>query len=308
MFVDRTKYGDVLIITPPNEFRFTPNLVYLSRSPHENMHVVENGNLRKLLNVAGETVLVEISSPDDHELQIRFVDNVPQREEVRDAVGQYVREWFDLDRDLAPFYEMAEHDPLLSKAVGPYYGARLIGVPDLFEALCWTIIGQQITLSFAYTIKKRLVETYGTCKEWEGQEYWSFPTPEVVAGLTVDQLRDLQLITKRAEYLIGVAELFRDGKLSKESLLHLGDHTAMHKKLTSIRGIGPWSASYVGMRCFRDPHAFPMQDVGLQNAIKAGLGMDRKPTPEEMKQHAANWGAWKAYAVFYLWMTLYRSV
>ncbi|MGZ4033019.1 MAG: DNA-3-methyladenine glycosylase family protein [Tumebacillaceae bacterium] len=300
--------GDTITLQPPNEFRFAPNLAYLSRSPHENMHVVDNGKLRKLLTVAGESVLIEISSRDDHELAIRFVDSVPQREEVRSAVVRYVREWFDLDRDLAPFYEMAGHDPLLSKAVEQSYGLRVIGVPDLFEALCWTIIGQQITLSFAYTIKKRLVETYGTCKEWEGQAYWSFPTPDVVAGLSVEQLRELQLITKRAEYMIGVAELFRDGALSKESMMQLGDLNAVQKKLTSIRGIGPWSASYVRMRCFRDPDAFPVQDVGLQNAIRAGLGMDRKPTIEEMHDLAANWGSWKAYATFYLWMTLYHSI
>lgn len=39
-----------------------------------------------------------------------------------------------------------------------YKGVRFIGIPDIFEAICWAIIGQHINLKFAYTLKRRLVE------------------------------------------------------------------------------------------------------------------------------------------------------
>ncbi|WP_419957930.1 DNA glycosylase [Psychrobacillus psychrotolerans] len=57
-------------------------------------------------------------------------------------VHQYVREWLDLDNDLRPFYEMAKKDNLLYNAVDEFYGLRNIGIPDLFEAIVWGILGQ----------------------------------------------------------------------------------------------------------------------------------------------------------------------
>ena len=70
----------------------------------------------------------------------------------RAEVAGYVRDWFDLNTNLVPFYNMAEADPLLSQAVQSFYGLRNMGIPDLFEALCWGILGQ-INLAYAYTLK-----------------------------------------------------------------------------------------------------------------------------------------------------------
>ena len=132
-----------------------------------------------------------------------------------------MRDWFDLDTDLKPYYEMAEKDPLLQQAVSEFYGLRNIGIPDLFEALCWGILGQQINLTYAYTLKRRFVETFGSSIEWEGQSYWIFPKPKDIAKLTVEDLAPLKMTVKKCEYLIGVAQLIADGSLSKE--LSTGD-------------------------------------------------------------------------------------
>ncbi|QQP10666.1 hypothetical protein FJQ98_15520 [Lysinibacillus agricola] len=53
-----------------------------------------------------------------------------------DAITQFVREWFDLDNDLTAFYEMAKVDSLLKMPVEKFKRLRIIGIPDLFEALC----------------------------------------------------------------------------------------------------------------------------------------------------------------------------
>jgi DNA-3-methyladenine glycosylase II len=298
-----------ITITPPDEFRFAPNLAYLTRSPAECLYRVEDGRVLTLQTFEGIDVLQEVSSPDDHLLQLRFLGtDVPLKKSVQEAAVQYVRDWFDLETNLSSFYRIAATDPLLQDVVRDWNGLRVIGVPNLFEALCWSIMGQQINLGFAYTLKKRFVESFGRSVTVDGSAYWSFPTPETVAALSVEQLRELQFTNKKAEYVIGVAGLFAAGRLSKQSLQELGDFAAMEKELVRIRGIGPWSAHYVLMRCFRNPSAFPVQDVGLQNAVKAALGMDRKPTLEELHDLSVNWADWKAYATFYLWMTLYGKI
>jgi DNA-3-methyladenine glycosylase II len=95
-----------------------------------------------------------------------------------------------------------------------------------------------------------------------------------------------------------------DGQLSKDMLLNISLKEA-EKRLTAVRGIGPWTAHYVMMRCLRHPAAFPVDDAGLINAIKTVGRMARKPTRQEVLKLAEPWKGWEAYAVFYLWRMLY---
>ncbi len=74
---------------------------------------------------------------------------------------------------------------------GRYYGLRIVGVADLFEALCWAIMGQRINLAFVYMFKRRFAESFGVHQQWAGRNYWLFPRPETIAQLHVDDLLGL---------------------------------------------------------------------------------------------------------------------
>jgi DNA-3-methyladenine glycosylase II len=290
----------------PKEFNFTENMKYLSTDPNECMYHIKDHKIYKAIQVEKETPLIEISSDHDDFLTIRFVGHTtPSRKWVRAAVARYVREWFDLETDLRPFYQLAESDPFLQKAISQFYGLRLIGIPDLFEAICWGIIGQQINLTFARTLKRRFVETFGRHVEWDGEQYWKFPSPQDIAQLAVSDLTRLQMTARKSEYLIGVAQLMAEGKLTKEHLLGAGGYKEAEKMLVNIRGIGPWTANYVLMRCLRMSSAFPIDDVGLHNAMKLLLGSKNKPSKEEIEKVFSRWNNWEAYATFYLWRFLY---
>jgi len=200
---------------------------------------------------------------------------------------------------------MANGDPLLKRLAERYYGLRLIGIPDLFEALAWSVIGQQINLNFAYTLKKRLVEAFGEKVTGDGRDFCLFPSPETVAGLSPETLLKMQFSRNKTEYLVGIARRITSGELSKEIILKEGnDLNAMRAKLLEIRGVGQWTADYVLMKCFRLPSAFPIGDVGLHNALKIQLGLPQKPSLKEIEKIAAGWKDWEAYATFYLWRSL----
>jgi DNA-3-methyladenine glycosylase II len=298
--------GNELKLVLPKEFNFQENINYLSRSNNECLFHIADNRIYKSIPIGKETPIIEVSSEDANHLIVRFLgESVPTNKNLRADVAQYVREWFDLDRDLRPFYDMAKKDLLLGKAVESFYGLRIIGIPDLFEALCWGILGQQINLSFAYTLKRRFVEKYGRSVMHDGVTYWVFPSPEDIAKLPVEELESLRMTKKKSEYLIGAAKLMVDGKLSKEMLLEIVDYKSAEKMLVKIRGIGPWTANYVLMRCLRYPSAFPIDDVGLQNAIKHRLGREQKPAKDEIMKLAVNWTNWESYATFYLWRFLY---
>lgn len=80
---------------------------------------------------------------------------------VRATVVRYVRLVRLGYTDLLPFYDLAKTDLLLQSAVKEFNGLRNVGIPNLFEAICWGIIGQQINLTYAYTLKRRFVENFG---------------------------------------------------------------------------------------------------------------------------------------------------
>lgn len=295
-----------VILIVPREFNFTENLKYLSNAPNECLYHIRDQRIYKAIPVEQETPVIEIRADNDNTLIIRFLgDTGPPPRWVRAAVARYVRDWFDLETDLRPFYDLAQSDRLLRRAMDSFYGLRNIGIPDLFEAISWGIIGQQINLTFAYTLKRRLVETFGRYVEHEGVPYWLFPTPHQIAALTMEDLVALRISVRKCEYLLGVAHMIVEGELSKDRLWSAGDDEKMEKMLTQVRGIGPWTAHYVLMRCLRIPSAFPIDDVGLQNAIKYLLGTEKKPTKSEILQLSSNWTNWESYATFYLWRFLY---
>lgn len=295
-----------LIIPVPTEFSFNENIRYLSHATNECMFAIHEHKIIKAISIDGEHFLIEISEASNNNLLIQFLgETKPTSLKIHNETRRYIRDWFDLDNDLKPFYTMANKDPLLRRAVHEFYGLRIIGTPNLFEALCSGIIGQQINLAFANTLKRRLVETYGRSIEWDDRKHWIFPEPETVAKLTVEDLMPLQMTVRKCEYLIGVVQLISSGKLTKEALMKANNFNDAEKMLTEIRGIGPWTANTVLMRCLRFPNAFPLADVGLQNAIKYLTNTKDKPTREEVLKLAVPWKDWEAYSIFYLWRFLY---
>ncbi|WP_366592253.1 DNA-3-methyladenine glycosylase [Bacillus subtilis] len=311
MFENRSiKYSIVneneITINLPEEFNFKVNLGYLLREKNECMFEIEEERITRVIAVGENRALVQISENDQQQLVVRFLDGTrPQKGWQRDQIIEYIIEWFDLENDLSHFYKMAATDQLLKNPIQDFYGLRNIGIPDLFEALCWGIIGQQINLTYAYTLKRRFVEKFGESIEWNEKKYWIFPTYDKIAKLTPDDLADMKMTVKKSEYIIGIAQLMEIGELSKDNLMLLKDFKRAEKKLIKIRGIGPWTANYVLMRCLRFPNAFPIDDVGLINSIKTLAGLDRKPTKEEIMEYAAPWRNWESYATFYLWRVLY---
>lgn len=286
---------------PPLEFSFPETLVYLSRSANECLYTVKNGRVIRSIRVDGAPVVFEVTCHGT-DIHVNFPGGA--NEHTRHSVANYVWEWFDLGTDIRPFYELVKKDELLGPLSQKYFGLRVIGIPDLFEALCWAVIGQQINLTFAYTLKRRFVEAYGESMNWHGDTHWMFPTPEAIAKVSVEDLKKLQFTEKKSEYVIEVARRISCGELTKANLQTQSFDDAQ-RELLGLRGIGPWTANYVLMRCLHDPSAFPIQDVGMHNAIKANLGMDRKPTLPEIEQLATGWKGWEAYATFYLWRSLY---
>lgn len=287
-------------IEAPSEFDFTHSLDFLKRSPKEVLHRVEGDRVIKAVDLQGKPVVFELYE-ENGKLNVRVAKG-SLSEKSKAQLVPYIREWFDLDTDLKPFYRMARKDDLLRPLVKAFHGYRIVGQPDLFESLVWAVLGQQINLAFAYTLKSRFVTQFGKQVEWEGAHY-IFPTPEVVSAIRPEELLALQFSRQKAAYTINIAEAFQAGEVSKEKLAGLSLEDAK-AELRKIKGVGNWTANYALMKTFRYPDAFPLEDAGLHNAIRQQLNLKAKPSLDRVRKIFRKYKGWEAYAVLYLWKSL----
>lgn len=289
-----------LILKCQDDYRFEESLKLLGRSPIEVTHHVKDGRVRKWLPLS-RPLLVQVNLMEAG-LQLTALSDVRNAEHLEEA-ARYVEMWLGLQVNIEGFYQLTEGDDVLRPLAQDYRGLRIVQIPELFESLSWAIMGQQINLTFAYTLKKRFVERYGEGMAYQGEMYWQFPRPADLVDVSVEELQELQLTRRKAEYILGVAKLIATGELEKAQLELLSDE-ALRQKLLAIRGIGPWTADYVSMRCFGRTSAFPIGDAGLHQAVRKHLNLDRKPTVEELETLGARWQGWQSYATYYLWRSL----
>jgi DNA-3-methyladenine glycosylase II len=282
----------------PKNFSFQECLWFLDRDYDDCLHEVRPDSVRKALLIHGEPTLIEITESNN-----QLIINVLMGHNSEKDIVEFVKDWFDYDRDMTNFYELLHQDTDLKYMATDYNGLRLLGIPDLFEALCWSIIGQQINLTFAYKLKRRFTEVYGTKLTYEGSDYYLFPKPEIVAKIKVEELLPLQFSNRKAEYFIEIAKQFVSGNISKEIL---SEHTTAEaiRLLVSVRGIGEWTANYALMKSLKRLECVTYGDVGLYNALHNLKGFPKRPSRSELDLFFDNFKDWEAYTVFYLWRSL----
>ena len=191
--------------------------------------------------------------------------------EIADATVR-ARRMFDLDADPIAIAKHLRKDRVLPRSPG----IRVPGAWEPFEVAVRAIVGQQITVRGTTTIMNRLAPILTPEKLAEAD---IAGMPRARAGT----IRRLASVWVRASALTVPAEA--------------GTYADAIEWLTSIRGIGPWTANYIAMRAFKHPDAFPEADLGLRKAAKA-LGI------EKLGERAERWRPYRAYAAMMLWGTL----
>ncbi len=294
---------ETIRILKPEIFSFSECLCFLDRGYDDCLYSIDGTSVQKPLRVEGNKALIRVEE-DDKSLKVEMLSGDDITEDALKEVADYVSAWFDLQRDLRPFYQLLKESDRFSWMSDRFAGLRLMGIPDLFEALCWCVTGQQINLTFAYRLKRKLVETYGTSIIYNSSRYFYFPEPEVLAGLEINDLKELQFSRQKAEYIIGIAKEFSEGNLAKNDLANFDTSKQMLARLKEIKGVGDWTANYVLMKSLQQLNCITYGDTGLQSAISSILDMDRKPTRQEIEAVFEPFAGWESYLNIYLWRTL----
>lgn len=298
------------IITPTGPFSFELALSYLrgwTASTFETIDLEVSDfsvpTWRRALRLCDQDVLLTARSSEFHDdpgLTLIVTGEALTAETQADAIDR-VTHIFGVAADPEPFRALAERDPVLRPLVEPFPGLRPIMVADPFEALIWAVLGQQINVAFARTLKLRLVELCGRTLEVDGVAYPLMPTPEAIAALDPTDLLSRQYSRQKARYVIELSRAVASGELDLDAIATL-PHDEAIAELARFTGIGRWTAEYLLMRAFAHPDAIPAGDVSLQLIIGAAV-LGRRATEAEVREIAERWQPWRGWAAFFFWLT-----
>jgi len=217
-----------------------------------------------------------------------------------------------LDPDTA-IAHLRSSDPVMDRiiaAVGPF--AMREDSEDSFRSLARSIAYQQLSGKAAGTIFGRFIALFEpeqtfdagvtrTDPAWTPVER-AFPKPEAVLARSDEELRGVGLSRQKVASLRSLAEHFASGELGNEQFDHWDDEEII-AHLTRVRGIGRWSAEMFLMFHLRRPDVLPVNDVGINRAIKTQYGLEALPGPDEVRAIGAPWRPFATAACWYLWRT-----
>ncbi len=183
-------------------------------------------------------------------------------------------DYFDLSRDYAKARKAVSLDAYTSAAAEYGKGIRILR-QDSWEALCSFIISQCNNISRIKKIIESLCSLFGEPIEFEGREYYGFPSAEKLASLEAEALAPIRC-GYRAPYIIEAARAVSSGALSLSGLAAMKCPDAV-RELKKINGIGDKVANCVVLFGLNIPDAFPL-DVWMKKALKAHYPPDFDPS------------------------------
>ncbi len=183
---------------------------------------------------------------------------------------------------------LADRDPALRASVDRHGPPPLWAREPGFAALVHLILEQQVSLASAQAAFDRLAAALG-----------GDVSPTGLLRLDDRELRAIGFSRQKAGYARGLATAVLDGF----DLGGLGalDDDEVRAALTSLKGVGRWTADVYLTMCLLRPDAWPHGDLALATSARAVLGLAARPSYDDLEDRAAAWRPHRAVAARILW-------
>ena len=189
---------------------------------------------------------------------------------------------------------LARRDPVLRELMREHGPCGLADAQhtDPFRALVSAVISQQLSTKAAATIKGRLDALVGAPL-----------IPTRIEAISDDALREVGLSRQKISYLRDLCGRVASGAVALDDLEHMTDDEVV-TALTSVKGIGRWTAEMFLMFRLHRPDVLPVGDLGIVKAVQRAYGMRKVPSPERLTKLGEQWRPYRSVACWYLWASL----
>ncbi len=210
-------------------------------------------------------------------------------------LGQHL---LGLQQAVEIFEDQYQHHPIIGTLVSRQRGLRIYQSTTPFEALVWAIIGQQISVSAAISIRRRFIIATSI---QHSSGIWCFPDYQHILNIDDNTLKQVGFSAAKITALKSLCLALSQQEIDL-SLNSAPEHIAnISEKLLNIKGIGPWTVSYTLLRGFNYLDGSLHGDVAVRRNLQLLLQQEDKISMQETAQWLASFSPWRALVAAHLW-------
>lgn len=162
---------------------------------------------------------------------------------------------------------------------------------NYFWSLCRSVIYQQISGKAAKKISDRYLSLFDQDVKM---------TPADVMEIDIEKIYKVGISRQKSSYIKNIADAFSNNIINENKISELDDQEII-KQLTSIKGVGRWTAEMFLIFTLRRTDVFPVTDLGVQKGFQIFYSLDKLPTIEMMNQKSESWRPYRTIMSLYLW-------
>jgi len=241
---------------------------------------------------------------NDPKIKLTLYSQKPLSVDLRNKIIDELKYRFELDLDLAEFYEKYKKDKFLGPVFKRWRGARSKCGYSLYESLMIYLVLQNATVRRTIQMMENLLQKYGTRVRFDGRELYCFWEPKDLAKVSQEELKALK-VGYRAKYFIRNSQEFLQEKFNEFELRKLKPDEIL-KRIDEIYGVGPASASYILFEVFHNHQIFEVLPPWEQK-IYSKILYDKElvSTQRILKEFKKRYGRYSHFAAHLLFTDLF---
>ena len=186
---------------------------------------------------------------------------------------------------------LSNKDKVLKKLIQTYSNEYLNLNSNYFHSLINSIIGQQISVSAADSMKTKFFKLKRNI------------TPQTVSKLRTADLRKCGLSRQKILYIRNISEFFLQNKKFIKNI-HKSSEEEIYNNLIEIKGVGNWTIHMFLMFSYGSSNIFPTGDLGFLKAISKLYKVQLPISERKLKLLYKKWSPYSSQATWYLWRSL----
>jgi DNA-3-methyladenine glycosylase II len=191
---------------------------------------------------------------------------------------------------LAALAHLRAHDPVMADLIDKHGPCRLSPSTPYFPVVVETVISQQLSTHAAKAIYRRLVGLVGR----------KSPRPSDILAIPDRRFLDIGFSRSKTQYVKNAANLFGSRRLGPRTFARMSD-AEVTELLTSVKGIGDWSAHMFLIFALGRLDVFPVGDLGLRNAMARAYRLRKPPAPARLERIGNRWRPYRTVGTLYMW-------
>ena len=203
-----------------------------------------------------------------------------------------------LTQGIKIFEERYRDHPQLGILIAQQPGLRIPVTATPFEALIWGVTGQQISVSAAVSLRRKLI---GATNIRHSCGLLCHPDASQIRALREERLRQAGFSTTKARTLLTLSALVADDELPLDVWVETLPADVMREQLEAVRGIGPWTVNYSLLRGFGWLDGSLHGDAAVRRGLQTLLDAPDRISEEDVKSWLAQFSPWRALVGAHLW-------